>query len=233
MEMEDDMTERQQQGFALEQICDEHMSYLRLSDEYTSQDDAIYILPDGHEIGVSIKSSTANGEICLGSMSRIICSTEPLLLIYGIHKRKVFSKISAYILPNGWRTIFPSATDVLDACDKFENYMKCISTNDYLGNEYDSDMFHSHEYDKQWQQNMEQFKHDYNDTISNVSGNFIYVRPKRDHKKQARLQAAIPSNMRDCLDTFLVSSNDKPYNKNGWAEFVDDIDNALLAFEKK
>lgn len=196
------MTERQQQGFALEKICDEHMPYLCLSDEYTSQDDAIYILPDWHEIGVSIKSSMASGEICLGSMSRIIRSTNPLLLIYGIHRRKVFSKISAYILPNGWKTIFPSATDILDACDKFENYMKCISSHNYLGKEYDTAMFHSHEYDNEWRQNMKQFKSDYNNIISGTTGNFVYARPKRDHKQQARLQAAIPSNMRDCLVPF-------------------------------
>ena len=232
MEMEDDMTERQQQGFALEQICDEHMPYLCLSDEYTSQDDAIYILHDGHEIGVSIKSSTANGEICLGSMSRIIRSTEPLLLIYGVHKRKVFQKISAYILPNGWRTIFPSASDVLNECDIFENYMKGISTNDYLGNDYNADMFHSHEYDAEWRLNLKQFKQDYHDTISSTHGNFIYVRPKRDHKKQARLQAAIPANMRDCLEPLLVSSNDKPYDKDEWADFINDVDNALMAFNR-
>ncbi len=226
------MTERQQQGFALEKICDEYIPYLCLSDEYTSQDDAIYILPDGYEIGVSIKSSTANGEICLGSMSRIIRSTEPLLLIYGIHRRKIFSKISAYILPNGWRTIFQSASDVCNECDMFENYMKCISSHDYSGNEYDVAMFHFHEYDDEWRRNMRQFKFDYNNTISGATSNFVYARPKRDHKKQARLQAAIPANMRDCLIPFLVSSNNYPYDNDEWTAFIDDVDNALMSFNR-
>lgn len=226
------MTERQRQGFALEQMCDSYMPYLCLSDEYTSEDDAIYILPNGLDIDVSIKSSTATGEICLGSMSRIIRSSDPLLLIYGIHRRRIFSSVSAYILPNGWQTIFPSSPNIIVKCESFESYMHGTSENDYLGNEYDIGQFHSRGYDSDWRLNMKRFKHDYSES-TNDSDDFIYPRPKRDHKHQSRLQAAIPANRKNCLDPFLIASNEKPYDTDEWATFAESIDNALDVFIRR
>lgn len=225
------MAERQKQGFALEEMCSSYMPYLCLSDDYTSEDDAIYILPNGLEIDVSIKSSTPSGEICLGAMSRIIRSSNPLLLIYGIHRRKVFLSISAYILPNGWHTIFSSSSDIIDECDSFESYMHGISGTDYFGNEYDTGRFHSHGYDSDWRLNMKRFKQDYNESIND--NDFVYPRPKRDHKHQSRLQAAIPSNRKNCLVPFLIVSNEKPYDMDEWEIFANSIDNALDDFIRR
>lgn len=151
------MTMRQKHGLILEKMCSDNLHNFVKSPGYTDVDDGFYFI-DHEEIPVSIKASKANGELCLGAMTRILQSDNNLLLIHGIRNNKKFDKIYGYFLPKGWKTIFSQRDEVNNICYLFVEYMSKKTNKDYLGRCYQPEIFHSRKYDTAWKENMKKIQ---------------------------------------------------------------------------
>ena len=92
--------ERQNIGFKFEKLVFSHLNNTVKSDGYTDENDGyIYIGDDC--IRMSIKTVKNRGELCLGSMHRIVHDTDPLLMAIGWYTgQNMPHKVSVYYLSN-------------------------------------------------------------------------------------------------------------------------------------
>lgn len=170
------MSERQKHGFDFqEQYIKENN--LISEKKYTGEYDAY----TQNNFPIQIKTRKKNNELDLGDLKRNLNKEKDFLLVvgdYSVNKgNKVFEKPKCYYIDiENYKKQFNC-----DCLNEMEDFLKEI-TNDY------SD-------DAKWRNEMKDFK---KRTIANVVPRF-----KRDHKKQKRIQAAVPKkNLKDFYNSF-------------------------------
>lgn len=139
--------ECQNMGFKFERLCNNMLSSLELNDGYTDVDDSYFVLSNGRRIRVSLKCVTEKGEICLGSVFRVVENSEPVLMLVKNHKPCQFPQyIDGYWLPAGFPGIMHGkAPHVAKLYHDFYDYM--------LGDEN----VNERNYDKYWTQERKNF----------------------------------------------------------------------------
>lgn len=174
------MVARQSHGFEFESILENAFSAMQKSSSYTARYDGVFFDGFGKPYNVSIKTRNIRNELCLSDAKRISTDTDPLFLIEGIYKtRGNVDIIRGYNLKNGFVEFFGDDAD--NACREIH----CFS--DYMNH---TSNINSRAYDKTWQKERADFQIRYRNIMTGKNA-CIVPRPKRDHKKQHRLQCAI------------------------------------------
>lgn len=170
------MSERQKHGFEFqEEYID--LNNLIPDENYTGEWDAY----TQNGFPVQIKTRKKNGELDLGDLKRNLNKNQDFLLVVGNYSdkngKKQFDVPECYFVDaDNWKKQFNCS-----CLDEMESFLEEI-TND------ESD-------DQKWKEGIKEFK---KRTVANAVPRF-----KRDHKKQKRIQAAVPkNNLKNFYDSF-------------------------------
>lgn len=172
------MSERQKHGFDFQEQYI-NSNNLTPDENYTGEWDAY----TKNNFPVQIKTRKKNGELDLGDLKRNLNKNQDFLLVIGNYSErngvKNFDNPECYFVEaDNWKAQFNC-----DCLNEMEDFLKEI-TNDY------SD-------DKKWKNGVKEFKEK---TVANAVPRF-----KRDHKKQKRIQAAVPKkNLKKFLNSFEI-----------------------------
>lgn len=205
------MTERQGHGLMFEAYLSDMMDAYENDENYTGEYDAYFTTANGERF-VSVKNTSKRGEICLGDFDRIVNSTEHVIMFDGRHDARVAmpSRIIVHDLPRGFAEVFvgDQADAVCELVEEFRDYMfseenlDLETARDESGNAELS--FNDREFDPYWKKRRVAFTKAYKELFEG-DDIWIHPRPKRDHKKQKRLQCAIPRrHIKDFYNAYAV-----------------------------
>lgn len=192
------MTARQEHGFAFEDVVFDGFEGVEKSNRYTARHDGV-TTQGNKKVNISVKTRNRGSELCLGDAKRIASDYEPLLLIEGTYKTKrSIDTINAYYLDSGMSYFLgEKATYQRHQFIRFDKWMNSTPE------------INSHAFDKQWGVGRCALRKACKDNLVGKDA-CIVPRPKRDHKKQHRLQCAITKvSMRDIVSRFMVATIDK------------------------
>lgn len=181
------MSERQKLGFLFEQeiIKKENLNKCEL---YTDAFDAY----NDKNIAVQIKSRKNNTSLCLGDLKRNFTKTEPFILY-----------IVDYDIPHNY---FKTYKVYIDDYNLY-NQLFYFAEYDDFWNEF-KEIPNDRKYDSLWRQCRKKYAKLYKDGHSITTMN-----PKRDHKKQKRIQCSISNNnIEKFLNLFNYEVLDYDYN---------------------
>lgn len=155
--------ERQKHGFIFQKEFIEN-NHLIPEKNYVSEWDAY----TSNNIPVQIKTYKVGGELDLGDLKRNLCKDSDFYLVCAEHDGNIILNIRIFFVKReNWLYCFNCSDDILN---EMYSFLENIS-NDYKD-------------DERWRQGMISFK--------KVTEGIAVPRFKRDHKKQKRIQAAIP-----------------------------------------
>lgn len=164
-------TERQKMGFCFEDLSLGLLNSASENSGYTSTHDGLL-----HDVPISVKTVSPSGEICFADYSRHLGMNEDFIIFsVGTVYKKNLRKVNTLILPGAeWRATFSD-----EVCQKYLHALRSVT------NEYSDDPL--------WKELRTESRDFEKELVRTgvISGN-VLARPKRDHKKQRRLQAAIP-----------------------------------------
>lgn len=185
-------TNRQWHGQAFEDFALENIAGLSSCDGYTSRYDGFFTSARQHIVVASIKNSQIGGEVDLASCQRILTAYEPALLIVGWHERKEPSPriVDVSFLPDGLRSLCGNADVAKRLLRLVDGFMAQERS---VGDE----LLFSHEYDRTFRKHTMEMQREWDDISG--KGCRLVPRVKRDHKKQFRMQCAIPGASYDML----------------------------------
>lgn len=155
---------RQHHGFHYENQVISKFNLIK-SEDYLSKFDATTI----NETPIQIKCMKQNSEICLGDLKRNQTITTDFILIVGFWKSNRYKIVEEHIL-------YIDHEKYIECC-KFDRLTDFIAELKVMSNDPEDD--------QKWKVLFNQIKSEY------PKKNIIKIRPKRDHRKQKRIQCSV------------------------------------------